>query len=211
MPNDSTGHTTATESNTTAVAGKLAGAREFNGIDSHIDVAANAAIADVFVGGGTIEAWVNPQSAGENQLGRVVDKAGTWLLGRGDTLANNSLLFSEDFATTPANWRSPQGSFQKGKQIHVAAIYDSTSTANVPRMFIDGVEVTPGAQAPAGARPTDATAVLVIGNQIEGDRTWDGIIDEVKLSTTMRSPDWIATEVANQADPTTFLVISPPL
>ena len=37
------------------------------------------------------------------------------------------------------------------------------------------------------------------------------MLDELRLSSVVRSSDWIATEYANQSDPTTFYAVSEPL
>ncbi|MFX1239761.1 MAG: DUF2341 domain-containing protein [Promethearchaeota archaeon] len=45
---------------------------------------------------------------------------------------------------------------------------------------------------------------ITIGNSPTGDRPIDAIIDEVKISSTTRSNDWLKTEYDNQNDPSTF-------
>jgi len=45
---------------------------------------------------------------------------------------------------------------------------------------------------------------IAIGWSGQGDQYWDGRIDEVRLSNTIRSAQWIATEYANQNSPSTF-------
>src|SRR5207249_4833764 len=39
------------------------------------------------------------------------------------------------------------------------------------------------------------------------NRTWNGQIDEVRMSNAARSGDWIAAEYANQTSPSTFYSI----
>ncbi|MFW9893944.1 MAG: DUF2341 domain-containing protein, partial [Candidatus Thorarchaeota archaeon] len=43
-----------------------------------------------------------------------------------------------------------------------------------------------------------------IGNSPAGSRSLDGIVDEVRISTTIRSDDWLKTEYDNLNDPSTF-------
>ena len=38
---------------------------------------------------------------------------------------------------------------------------------------------------------------------------WNGLIDEVRVSSTARSADWVATEYSNQSSPGTFYSLSP--
>ncbi|MFW9972203.1 MAG: DUF2341 domain-containing protein, partial [Candidatus Odinarchaeota archaeon] len=45
---------------------------------------------------------------------------------------------------------------------------------------------------------------ITIGNSPTGARPIDGIIDEVRISSTIRSDDWLKTEYDNQNDPSSF-------
>ena len=72
---DATNQNNGTNSGTTAVAaGKIAGARSFNGAGNVITVGSDASIDDVFSGGGTAEAWFYATSWGQSGLGRIFDK-----------------------------------------------------------------------------------------------------------------------------------------
>ena len=63
-----------------------------------------------------------------------------------------------------------------------------------------------------GAESTTTTIAnsyntLTIGNDGGGGNTWDGYIDEVRISKIQRSVDWIDSCFRNQADPTTFATV----
>ena len=62
-----------------------------------------------------------------------------------------------------------------------------------------------------GSFESDANTVMLVGNNTDGDRAYDGVIDEVRVSSMSRSASWFATEYRNQSDPTTCYVISAPL
>jgi hypothetical protein len=42
-----------------------------------------------------------------------------------------------------------------------------------------------------------------------GDQPFDGVIDEVRISSTARSDAWLNTEYNNQSDPATFFTLGP--
>jgi hypothetical protein len=46
-----------------------------------------------------------------------------------------------------------------------------------------------------------------IGNRSDKVRAFNGYIDEVRLSTTIRSADWIKTEYNNQKNPNSFYAV----
>ena len=49
---------------------------------------------------------------------------------------------------------------------------------------------------------------ITIGNNPTGNRPIDAIIDEVRVSSTIRSSDWLRTEYNNQNDPDSFYSVS---
>jgi hypothetical protein len=207
---DSTGHTGAANAiGTTVVAGQLASGRDFTGTD-RIEIEAVAANQNVFDGGGTVEAWARPRSGGDGGFGRIADK-GTWGIMTGDGNTPNSLQFSRVYASASGNWHTPLDSFAKNQLAHVAASFDTETPNILPAVYIDGVVITTDADVPAGGPLGDGAVKLVIGDRITGDRSYDGVIDELRISNVVRSAGWIATEFANQLDPTSFLVLSPPL
>jgi len=55
---------------------------------------------------------------------------------------------------------------------------------------------------------TTADGNSKIGANNDATGKWDGLIDELRISSTNRSADWIATEYANQASPNTFYLVS---
>jgi hypothetical protein len=47
----------------------------------------------------------------------------------------------------------------------------------------------------------------VIGYHQAWNEYYDGLLDEVRISTTVRSADWVATEYNNQSSPSTFYTV----
>ncbi len=46
-----------------------------------------------------------------------------------------------------------------------------------------------------------------VGNPGSRTEGWNGDLDEARVSTVVRSPDWIATEYQNQSSPSTFITV----
>jgi hypothetical protein len=212
---DSTGHgNNATDGGTVGVDpnGQIEEARSFNGVNSAATVQPSATINDIFLGGGTLEVWVLATSLGGGNFGRAIDRGiagNATLLARCD--ANgvaSSMMFGRQFSTQGSQFCTPPNSVISGWN-HVVIVYDDSSPANVPTLFVNGQPQSLTTQlSPVGNRTAD-TAPLVIGNRTNGDRGWAGSIDELRLSNVPRTRDWIQTTFDNQNDPNTFVILGP--
>lgn len=207
---DSAANGQATNGGSNPADGHIGRARSFNGTTHSISVAAAAPMADVFAGGGTAEAWFFATGWGEAQFGRIFDKD-AFVLGMGDNTTSGSILFGHRFAGNNGNWNSAQGSVALNAWTHVAVVYDQSSAANTPVIYVNGVARTVTATTtPSGATMSDAAAPLTIGNRAAGDRAFAGRLDELRLSRVARRPGWIATGHENQRAPGTFWIVSEP-
>ncbi|MGY5862977.1 MAG: hypothetical protein RTV41_00090 [Candidatus Thorarchaeota archaeon] len=72
--------------------------------------------------------------------------------------------------------------------------------------YLDGVEILD--QTHGGTSIYDSDAMFVIGNNdLTNDRYWAGLIDEARLTTSIRTEDWIDTEYNNQNNPSGFYTV----
>ena len=97
---------------------------------------------------------------------------------------------------------------------HIAAVfYNGVPTAGSNKLYVDGVPqtlVTTCDGPPPNTRTVGGTADW--GGNTEGGSTnyeMTGDLDEGRLAIGERSPEWIATEFANQSAPTTFVRVGP--
>jgi hypothetical protein len=216
---DATGNANDGAAVGTAVAtGRIGDALSFNGADGHVDLS-QSAFDDLFAGGATVEAWIRPTSFGKNVLGRIFDKAagtlptGGWAVFVRDNgvLANRSMSFGQSFDGSQQRiWSAPDNSIKLMTWQHVAVVYDSTSPNNDALIYLDGAPVTvsrsmTGTLPPRVADRDTANSLRIGDHAAASTRTFDGLIDEVRISSTVRSPAWLATEVQNQTSPGTFL------
>jgi hypothetical protein len=204
---DSTGNANnGTNSGSTDVSAQVADGQSFDAVDNYIEVGSGASIDNIFAGGGTVTAWINPTGWGENNYGRIFDKAtgvfgdDGWnfeLYGGGPS----ALAFEHGFSVANGAWQVANGISLSSWQ-HVAVTYNNSSTTNDPAFYIDGQPQTETeSRGPVGSADSDAASIARIGN-IGNDttRTFDGILDEVRVSDVIRSADWIAAQHLSMTD-----------
>ncbi len=145
----------------------------------------------------TIEAWVNPAgwgAFGSSGAGRIVDKGhiSFFLNGQGTNLPDSSSgLWLSTTGNDPGFICTPRNSITLDGWQHLAFTYDGLSSE--AKMYIDGSEqeLTFSGGQPEGNITDNSSINLLIGNSALLDRTFDGIIDEVRIWNTVRSSDEI--------------------
>jgi hypothetical protein len=83
---------------------------------------------------------------------------------------------------------------------HMVVLYDGTNL----EAYLDGTQLGTSQSASISSRTDDWEVASYAG----GAEYHDGIMDEVRISNTNRSSNWIATEYANQNTPSTFYTVS---
>lgn len=146
----------------------------------------------------TASAWIYPHSQGEGNYGRILDKTtglgptNGWIF---NTDANTNISFTVDYDTTNLNVVSSTGTITYNKWQHVAVTWDGSAEADNVHLYVDGVEVRKSTNTDGvTARDSDASATLRIGNNSTLARTFDGVIDEVKLYNYVLTDDEIKIE-----------------
>jgi len=161
--------------------------RTFNKIDNKITIPDHASLQNIFDTGGSIGGWIKPNSSGEGDVGRLVDKSGSSTKGyllRMETPVGGSskLVFYYFFSTTYGLWATTDNVIPFGTFTKVNLAYNSSDVANSPTIYINGVSIAVTTiQAPVGTRISDVGADLIIGNEAGTTGTFDGIIGEVPI------------------------------
>jgi len=176
---------------TTGVAGQFAGARSFDGVDDYIDAGSDPSLG--ITGQMTLEAWIKIADQDQFSAPRMLSKKDNWNDPFGYNLEykpgdNNltSVGSGPDFGRADGidldtNWH------------HVAAVIDGATAA----MYIDGVDLTTdGAISPLAAN----SQPLNFGRRSGGGDYYWGALDEVRISNTARSPDWMAAQYLSMTD-----------
>jgi hypothetical protein len=145
----------------------------------------------------TWSVWLNVQSKGiGNSYGRIIDSPNYHLI-----MQNSSTTYVSDLNGLSQNRLT--GTIADQTWVYFTHV---DSVAGGRRFYLDGiVETTPtGSHLAIGTTAGDT----YIGNNSDhgtaSDRTFDGSMDEVRISSTPRSADWIWAEYMNMASNTTF-------
>jgi hypothetical protein len=183
--------------------GKIAKGQDYDGIDDQINVGSGASIDNIFVVGGTISTWIYPTGWGGNTFGRILTKAlntatnngHSFLISSNNFGVLNSFFFVRGFSTHPGEWGAPANSISLNAWHHVVVVY-TDGVNNDPLLYLNGVlQTATELDIPSGSAQTDADQNMYIGD-ITGTarRVFDGIIDEVRVSTIARSAAWIKAD-----------------
>jgi len=187
--------------------GKIAKAQKTTAANDVISVGDDASIAELFKGGGSVSFWVRldsyeGKSGSTSGYARMLDQhklvssvSYGWEFVV-TNVANNNLWFRHRFSTTAGAWGLDDDDgnvFGEEAIFHVVLTYNSDSTANVPKIYTNGVERSwDSTTNPAGsARHSE---LLRIFNEEGGIRTLDGWMDEVQVSSVIRPAAWIKAE-----------------
>jgi len=164
----------------------------FDGADDLVTVSDDAAIQNIFDGGGTFECWFYARSDGENSLAAIIRKESGWNVYVSNEAAGLiRVRFEKSHATNRGEWHT-EVNISLNLWYHLAVTYDPADNANNPTFYIDGAARTVGSgltesATPSGAASSDAGQDLFIGNRTGADRTFDGLIDEVRLWSDVRT------------------------
>ena len=197
--------------------GKIDGADSFDGTNDYVDAGSNTVLDNL--NDFTVSAWVKPfadswQSDWGTYYGAFAAKGNTlssvvgWEANvrKSATGTKYALHFAREFSTTELNYRST-AVLNIGEWYHLATVYySSTKTA---KLYINGIEVTYSEeQAGVGSVRDDSAETLQFGHRGPTDDLapiWlKGLIEEVRISASARSGDWIKTSYDNQNSPSTF-------
>ncbi|MCA9034040.1 MAG: DUF2341 domain-containing protein, partial [Planctomycetaceae bacterium] len=190
LPSDSTANGNNLAHSSIYIApGIVADAAGFNGSSSIGVISDDASLQNIFSGGGTVSAWINPATWGDAGEGRILDKASSLLNPNGSgwnlklDQTNGSLRFSYGFSGGAGEWRTATNSIQLGQWQQVAVVYDNTNASNTPDIYINGVQQTLTAiRTPSGTPTSDAGLDLYVGDRFNQTATYSGVVDELRIS-----------------------------
>jgi PKD repeat protein len=175
------------------------GSSSVNGAD-HINAGSGSSLN--ITGNLTITAWIKMNSLGINGRSPIVYRAtqttdGYNFLVGGDSVSSKFIGFGPK---SNGNIAIVQNVIDVGAWYHVVVVSNGAN----PTFYVNGANV--GTGTPIVSNPSSGS--LHIGNYPSLVRGFDGIIDEVRISNTQRTAEWIATEYNNQSSPATFYTIS---
>lgn len=155
---------------------KVAKGWSFGGADEVINCGSPAALDNLFDGGGTIIAWINPDSDGELDQGRIWDKTKSLFYVSNEAGGKVRLKHYQYFSGTDLTTVTNATCATIGSWTHVAVTYNSDATTNVPIFYADTSVIASTPSTPTGTRDTDAASTLYIGCNSGGNIAYDGLI-----------------------------------
>jgi hypothetical protein len=192
-----------TNTNGTAVAGKIDDAGDFNGTTAYASYSAGIVTAPPL----TISCWINPDDLGPSKvIASILVSAGVW---------NGFVLVLEDSPNDNVQFFTASNNFAAigvasiattatGTWQHVAGV---TSGVASRYAYLDGVA---SAEDTTSVTPTVTPDNFDLAAARTGGSTglfFDGIIDEVRIHNVARSADWLEAEYNSQNDATAFWVL----
>ncbi|OHB14620.1 MAG: hypothetical protein A2431_04180 [Candidatus Zambryskibacteria bacterium RIFOXYC1_FULL_39_10] len=181
----------------TAGTGKIDGSMDIDSTGDYIN-AGNSSEFNFTSNAFTIEAWIKPPASGQANyqtfIARGTYLANGWYIQTDNSVNKNGVWF---VTNTAGSNRLTQAANKLTLSAwnHVAAVRNGTSV----RIYVNGTDQTTSAG--SHVDPVSISTNLIIGKWLNG-------MDEVRISNTNRSADWIKTEYNNQSSPSTFISIS---
>jgi len=181
------------------VTGQLGDALEFDGSNDYVDHGNDSSLN--YTGTSiTLQAWVYFNTISTTQY-RIIDK----YTGAGDDgygLWTTSARAPEmRFLSLSGGTVSASTTLSATTWYMLHGTYDGANS----RIYVNGSD--DGNSSLTGSIPGNLSLPLQVGKNNQGGGHVPGIIDEVRVTGTTLSADWIAAEYTNQNTPTTFYTI----
>ena len=166
------------------------GSTSFDGADSYINCGSDSSLDNIWNGGGTLSAWIFPESDGEGDDGRIAEKRDT---GDGWTFTTREQSGSSCKLRVFINFSSTNGVYTSGADVtindwnHVAVAYDSSGAGSSyrPVIYINGsVSALSATTDSVGTADSDASEDFTIGGNKAQTRIFDGKIANVSVHSS---------------------------
>ena len=176
-------------------------AYDFNGAASgggYIDCTANAALEDIFDGGGTVEAWIRIDGDAGTASGMRPFSKDKWFVSVDNDASGDvyKLRLYQFFSGDNGVWSSTNTVLSKDKWHHIAITYNNGATTNDPLLYVDGKQVAiTESGTPTGTFDADGSDELYLGNRGDGARTFNGVIGMARIWSDIRDVDELRTNM----------------
>lgn len=197
---------TAANVPTQSSSGLMNGAQNFDGSNDLLNRASTTSLE--ITGSVTLSAWVNVTDSGSEQV--IIAKP------ESDTSHTNPyfdysihLLRVDASTLTPRFWTSSSNNgrncastvnISTGSWYYIIGVYNGSSM----KTYVDGVERC--TTDVSGAIDNSAKKLFLGANGGSGE-VFENLMDEVRISGSARSADWITTEYNNQSSSSTFYAV----
>jgi len=163
----------------------------FDGADDVYSVAADSDINGLFASGGSISAWIFPNSEGDSygMLANTFDNGGYVLNLHTVSGATSKLQFTQVFDGDDATWITNSHDITFGAWNHVVITYDGSNASNDPIFYVNAsAKAATESIAAVGTVGAD-TGIKYFGANGDGAREFDGYISEVAMFKAILDAD----------------------
>jgi hypothetical protein len=183
------GNTGTLVNSPTRTTGYSSGGVSFDGSNDAVTVPASATLNNLSAI--TISAWMRPNNSGENSFGRIIQKTGGFML---YLSSGNQVVFEVPYSTTAVKRQTSNNVVSYGTWTHVVVTWTGSATGNTIHIYLNGTEVASylATTNGSGTRNDDSAGALNIGNNGAQDRTFNGILDEVRVYNRVLTPSEVA-------------------
>jgi len=194
-----------TNTGTADIAGPIGQARDFSENDQ-LSMGSGASLDNLSPY--TFSVWIDQNDSTSDPARRLFEKRTAGGESKNLYIANdNKLEYVQKTSGTQISRSGPV--LSNDTLYHVAVTWDGTLNTSGFLMYVDGVEVSTGGGNGTGTALDDSGGDLWIGSRNDGGRSILGFMDEVRMSSSVRAPQWIETEYNNQSSPAAFYALGP--
>ncbi len=184
-----------------ATTGQIGGAVDFDGMNDYVEITSSPLLE---IGGDlTVSAWFKPALGTDLEMA-ILSKRVSALSVNGYEITANPLLGDLTVYSNGGSFGEADmapGTITTAWFNYYVAVYHHGLPMGTCSLYHNGIDRTTNSTLPPF--PTDATP-LRIGSRVDGSLLFNGVIDEVRVSSVERSAGWVETEYNNQSDPFTF-------
>ena len=168
----------------------------FDGVDDVVNCGSGASLDNMTAI--TVSAWIYLDTVSQGTYPRIVAKettagAGWRFYALNDATPAKTIAFAYDYATTDVERVGVANAISTTTWTHILATWDGSSTATNIHLYVNGGEITYyRTDNGVGAKNSDASESLFIGNRNDLNRDFDGTISEVAVWNMVLSADQIA-------------------
>ncbi len=179
------------------VAGKIGGALDFDGANVHVNFGNDDTLRPATI---TMEAWANADVL--DKWNGIITNKYTWSDGINLQMGTEQEISALTGSGTNYTYVKTTWNPDEDTWYHLVATYDGADT----RLYVNGVlEAVSGQD--LGYYPTDQDTLLGRFYTPNTGLLWNGMIDEVRISDTARSLDWIAAQYRLMSDQAAYVTL----
>ncbi len=178
--------------------GRIYKGQTFDVIDDLINMGSGTSVDNLTAM--TVGAWIKPISLGEGgNFGRIFSKEAGWLF---YLSTGNKFVLQIPYVTTHVYRISATDLITLGSWNYVVGTWNGGLTASTSiKLYVNGIESSSYTNNNgSGARVDDSANSLIVGNVAAGSATFDGLIDEARLYSEVKSTSWIKADYLSQTD-----------